>query len=141
MALKELSTNYYIKIDLTGEFSVYKSIQDRKLEKKATSFKRVVLTYKTILKQLENDRERLYYDPDFPQIIKAWHLEYEDYVNTHINGIGGKKFPLIKQYIKDVEKSLPEIVYKGCLGVTGVTVKDVYEYAKTQNFFGDTEDC
>jgi hypothetical protein len=47
----------------------------------------------------------------------------------------------MKQYIKNVDKSLPEIVCIGAVGVRGANLEEVYTYVKQKGYFGEVEDC
>lgn len=61
-----------------------------------------------------------------------------------MQGLKAKNFPLMSQYIPDIENSLPEIICKGTIGlsnITPITISDVYNYAKKYKIFNDTEDC
>ena len=71
----------------------------------------------------------------------AWEAEYEQYLLMHRYGQKSKTFPLIKKYIKDIEKTLPEIVCRGQIGVTGKTLQEIYEEVKRLGLFGQVEDC
>ena len=42
---------------------------------------------------------------------------------------------------KDIEKTLPEIVCRGQIGVTGKTLQEIYEEVKRRGLFGQVEDC
>ena len=109
MALKKCKNNQYIKIDLQGNFIIYTNEEDRLLEKEGTTFKDIKLKYDTIIKNFNQDFERKYYDPEFPKLIRLWETERDRYLRSHNQGLKNKNFPLISQYISDVEKSLPEI--------------------------------
>jgi hypothetical protein len=141
MALKELDTNHYIKLDLNGNFKVYKSSRERSQEKKAPTFEKVVTLYRTILVNLKANKERLYYDADFAILVSEWEKEYETYLRAHQYGQKHKNFPLIKKYIKDIEKTLPEIVCTGQIGVDNLTLEEVYKEVKRRGLFGKVEDC
>ncbi len=45
------------------------------------------------------------------------------------------------QYIKNIGKSLPEIVNTGRIWVEGKTLAEVYEYIKKVGYFNGVEDC
>lgn len=141
MALKNYKTNQYIKLDLEGNYLVYKSSKEREVEKSSINFKVVIAKYHSILKQLLQDFERLYYDPTFWKVIQAWENERDRYFRCHMQGLPGKNFPLISQYIKDPEGALPEILDMGQINVKGNTLQEVYEYVKHRGFFEDVEDC
>ena len=141
MALKKLENNQYIKIELDGTFKIYKTQKERTQEKKATSFDYICKKYNLIIRDLRKNTERRYYDPTFNSLIDDWQQEFDTYLRCHSQGLHESKFPLIKQFIKDVEKSLPEIICVGQLGVTGTTLTEVYDYVKQHSYFSDTADC
>jgi hypothetical protein len=47
----------------------------------------------------------------------------------------------MKKYIKDVDKSIPNIIDSGRIGVKGETLEEVYDFVKRCKIFGETEDC
>ena len=141
MALKQIISDYYIKIDLAGNFKVYKNKKARDQEKKTASFKDICSKYQLILTSLRQDTERRYYDPEFVQLIAAWQKEYSKYLSCHSQGLRETAFPLMKQYIKNIEKSLPEVICSGAVGVKGNTLEEVYDYVKQKGYFGEVEDC
>lgn len=141
MALKKIENNHYIKIELDGTFKIYKTQKDRTQEKKATSFEHVCKKYALIIRDIRKNIERRYYDPTFNNLIDDWQQEFDNYLRCHSQGLHESKFPLIKQFIKDVEKSLPEIICVGQLGVQGTTLVEVYDYVKQHAYFSDTIDC
>ena len=141
MALKKVDTNQYIKIELDGSFAIYSLSKERLQEKKATAFEKVVQFYQTTIASLWKNKERIYYDASFKPLVLAWEAEYEQYLLMHRYGQKSKNFPLIKKYIKDIEKTLPEIVCRGQIGVTGTTLQEIYEEVKRLGLFGQVEDC
>lgn len=69
MALKKIFNNQYVKIDLKGNFIIYKNIKERSLEKNSTSFLEIKKKYSQIIESLENNLEQKYYDPEFLLLI------------------------------------------------------------------------
>lgn len=141
MALKLAESNYYLKIDLQGNFKIYKTIKDRNLEKKAPTFEKISAKYAAIIKNFKQDFERRYYDPSFTELIIAWEKEAELYNLSYINGIHMNNFPLMSQYIPNIGKSLPNIVSVGRIWVKGETLAEVYDYIKKVGYFKDATDC
>lgn len=47
----------------------------------------------------------------------------------------------MKQYIKNIEQSLPDIICEGQLGVEGNTLEEVYNSVKRYGYFEEVEDC
>lgn len=143
MALKLTENNYYIKIDLQGNFTVYKTAKSRAAEKKAPPFKEVCSKYTSIITSLWRNAERFYYDPTYSELVTAWEAEANLYCQSHAHGIcqTTNKFPLMSQYIKNIGQSLPEIVSTGRIWVKGETLAEVYEYVKKVGYFSEVEDC
>lgn len=143
MALKLTKNNYYIKIDLQGNFKIYKTDKDRLAEKRAPLFEEICSKYSSIINSLWRDSERFYYDPTYPELVAAWEAEANLYYQSHTQGISQSttKFPLISQYIKNIGKSLPEIINTGRIWVKGETLAEVYEYVKEVGYFDGVEDC
>ncbi len=71
MALKLTENNYYIKIDIQGNFTVYKTAKDRVAEKKAPSFVEICSKYNSVINNLWRNAERFYYDPTYPELVAA----------------------------------------------------------------------
>ena len=141
MALKLTDSNYYLKIDLQGNFKIYKTIKDRTLEKKAPTFEEISARYETIIKNFRRDFERRYYDPSFTELIMAWEKEAELYNLSYVQGIHTNNFPLMAKYIPNIGKSLPNIVSVGRIFVKGETLAEVYDYVKKVGYFKNVVDC
>ena len=130
-----VNKDYYIRVTIEGSYYIYKNKKERLLEKKAPAREDVLKKYSDILKELQSDVEATYYLGN-TELIEQWKREFEAYVNYNRSN----KFPLMKKYIKDVVKTLPEIVNSGKITVKGNTLEEVYEYVKKYKIFGDTED-
>jgi hypothetical protein len=141
MALKLSDSNYYIKIDLHGNFKIYKTMKDRALEKKAPKFEDISLKYTSIIKSFRQDRERRYYDPNFVKTLLAWEKEAELYSSSYIRGLHVNNFPLMSKYIPNIAQSLPNIISIGHIWVKGETLAEVYEYVKKVGYFKNVVDC
>jgi hypothetical protein len=141
MALKQLNTGYYIKIDLTGNVIVYKTPKSRSLEKSAPKVEAVKNRYLAILNTFYQDKERLYYDPKFSRLFSEWKAEFQRYTQSHYQGRRIGTFPLMSSYIPNIENTLPTIIRTGKVRVKGTTLKEVYDYVKTYKFFGEVKDC
>lgn len=141
MALKKIENGHYIKLELDGTFKIYKNQKERTQEKKATPFERICLKYTAKINSLTRDLERHYYDPTFAKTIAAWRSEFEKYLRMHSQGLKSKDFPLMKQLVKDIEKSLPEIICVGQIGASGNILSEVYAEAKNKLWFSEVEDC
>lgn len=141
MALKIIDSQRYVRLDLEGHYWVYVDSQSRKNEKKATSPSIVNQKYYELIRNIYADTERWYYDPNSAQLAMNLEAEHKKYLQNLSDGITTGKYPLMKQHIKDVEKSIPNIVNSGQLGVVGTTLEEVYNFVKKVKFFGDVEDC
>lgn len=131
-----LKTNgYYIRLTLTGAYYVYPTKNCRTTEKKVPSSEVVIQKYTEIIQQLENDKEALYYF-ETPQLLEDWKNEF----NAYLNQDPSNKFLLMKAYIKNVAKTLPNFIDSGVISVKGDTLEDIYNYVKKYKIFGDTED-
>jgi hypothetical protein len=141
MALKKVNESSYIKIELDGSFKIYRSSLEREKEKQASSFVKINSLYRSILKQLRENKERQYYDPEFCQLLYAWEFEYNKYTQAHYEGKHAEGFPLMSKYFPDIENSLPDLVIRGRAGVIGNTLEEVYTNLKNCGYFGEVEDC
>lgn len=141
MALKQLSTGYYIKIDLEGNIKIYKTATDRKLEKAAPNFATVKARYRAVLNTFYQERERLYYDPIFSQQLSDWEAEFLRYNQSYVQGQAIGTFPLMRGYIKNIKATLPTIVHIGKIRVKGASLEEVYNYVKKVGYFGEVKDC
>lgn len=140
MALKIKETNQYLKLELDGSYTLYETEAARKTEKKVTPWRQVLEKYSQILWDLDWDIERRYYDPSYFVEYKAWKEEYLKYRQDIRTQTIGNKYPLMKKYIKDIEKTIPRIVSTGRLAVKGETLEEVYNSAKRYGYFGEVED-
>ena len=141
MALKQKSNNHYIKIDLDGKYTIYESEKARLDEKKATPATKINQKYYEVIKTLNANSEQLYYDPTANQVIEKLEIEHKRYCQNYQAKITSEKYPLMKKYIKDVDKSIPKVVASGKIGVVGSTLEEVYNFVKKCKIFGETEDC
>lgn len=141
MALKSISNNIYIKIDLNGNYYKYKNSQARQFEKEHTQPIQVSKKYYDLISKLRSDRELLYYDPTALKFVEDLEAEQLQYHRNAQRYITTGKYPLMKKYISDVEDSIPQIIDKGWIRVKGTTLEEIYEFVKKYKIFGETEDC
>ena len=141
MALRQKSNNRYIKIALDGTYIIYESEKARIDEKKVTSATKINQKYYELIKTLRANSEQLYYDPAAKQFVDELEIEHKRYCQNYQAKITSEKYPLMKKYIKDVDKSIPKVITKGKLGVIGNTLEEVYNFVKRCKIFGETEDC
>lgn len=125
----------YIRITLTGDYYIYPTKKQRTTEKKAASPEVVIQKYTEIIRELETDQEALYY-LGTTQLLADWRQEFNAYLKKDTSC----KFPLMKEYIKDVAKTIPNFVSAGRIMVRGNTLAEVYDYVKKYKVFGETED-
>ena len=69
MALRKIKSGEYIKVDLSGNFKIYKSSKDRQREKNTKLYLKIILKYAEVINNLSLDLERQYYDPTFKLLI------------------------------------------------------------------------
>jgi hypothetical protein len=69
MALKQINTSYYIKLDIKGNFKIYANQKDRSQEKRNPTYEEISEKYFLIISNFMKDTERRYYDPEFPKLI------------------------------------------------------------------------
>lgn len=129
------NNNYYVRLTLTGTYYIYPTKKYREIEKKVPSSETVIQKYVEIIQGLEKDKEALYY-LGTRQLLEDWKNEFNAYLNRDTSN----KFPLMKAYIKDVAKTLPNFIASGTISVRGNTLADFYEYVKKYKIFGETED-
>lgn len=141
MALLNKKNNHYIRIDLKGNYLIYKSKKARLNEKKVTSPAVINKKYWELLSNLSSDREFLYYSPNAKQYLQDLEAEHKRYLQNLTRYITTESYPLMKEYIIDVDDSIPQILSKGHVRVRGATLKEVYTFAKKYEIFGETEDC
>lgn len=141
MALKQKANNHYIKIALDGKYTIYESEKARLDEKKVTPATKINQKYYELIATLMTNSEQLYYDPAAKQLVKDLEIEHKRYCQNYHAKITSEKYPLMKKYIKDVDKSIPKVITSGRLGVVGNTLEEVYNFVKRCKIFGETEDC
>jgi hypothetical protein len=125
----------YIRLTTDGTYYIYKTKENRELEKKVTSPEEVIKKYHEIIHELEQDKEAVYYLGN-AQLLKDWRTEFFAYLDYNT----ANKFPLMKAYIEDIDESIPQFVGSGRISVKGDTLEEIYEYVKKYKIFGETED-
>lgn len=132
------TNNAYIRIKLDGTYYIYENKKARNLEKKVIKPSEIIKKYDDVLKQLESE-EGLYY-LGTSEKWKDWLEEFYEYKQCLLHKNYTKTFPLMKEYYKDVDKSIPKIISSGKISVKGNTIEEVYNYVKEHKIFGETED-
>lgn len=136
-----LPNNRYLKIlNINGEYIVYDSIENRNNTKSAPKTVEVLEKYSNIINSLLQDRERQYYDPDFVSEIQAWTDEVALYKKSIATGDTTIRFPLMKKYIKNINKTIPKIVETGQFFIQAESIKEIYEKIKQYEIFGTAEE-
>lgn len=139
MALK-LKNDRYLKLLITGEYFIYESEQNRDAEKKVISSEKVLQKYSKIIQELKQNKEQYYYDPEYRKLVANWETEALTYSYNALYFNTSGKYPLMKKHIKNIEKSIPKILFKGTIQVKGDTLEEVYAFVKKYKIFGETED-
>ena len=140
MALLIKKNNNYIRLELDGTYYIYASSKDRTAEKKATTPREVNNKYWNLLTKLSLDKEALHYVPNARKYLEDLEAEHKRYCQNCGKKITTEHYPLMKKYIKDVDKTIPNIIDSGRIGVQGETLEDVYNFIKKYKVFGETED-
>lgn len=141
MALIIKSNSYYLKLEIDGTYYIYASNKARDTEKKVTPPAIISAKYWELLNKLSQNREALHYDPTAQEYLRALEVEHKRYCQNCGKKITTETYPLMKKYIKDVDKSIPNIIDSGRIGVKGETLEEVYNFVKRCKIFGETEDC
>jgi hypothetical protein len=67
-----------------------------------------------------------------------WDAELLKYTYNYSIYNTTEKYPLIKKYIKDIEKTIPKIVIRGAIGIKANSLEELYQKVKVMNIFGDS---
>lgn len=135
-----IPNNRYVKLSLDGSYIIYESAERRLLNKEAPTIKTVLAKYSEILQKLFNDKEQMYYNPQYIKEIQKWVDESSNYKKSIHEGNTAVKLPLIKKYIKDVNNTIPRIVAAGQIKVSATTLEGVYEEIKAREIFGKKDE-
>lgn len=137
-----LPDNTYLKLELNGDYIIYKNRAARNAAKK-TSPKTVIAKYVEIIEQVsaESTAEANYYDSSYNKIVLDWLAEFTRYKNNLQKGITTEHFPLMSQYIKTVDKSIPVIIRKGHIRIPETdSLEEVYNFIKKCEVFGKLDE-
>ena len=142
-----LKDNLYFKIELDGHYVIYKNRAARTRSKKmATTPEQVLAKYAEILQSIYSP-ERNYYDyKNMIKEINEWTTEMNKYIDNLQAGVVTDTYPLMAQYVPEVDKTIPEIVERGYLGLANrySTLEEVYQCIKNHEIFGPKDkikDC
>ena len=130
-----IKDNYYFKINLDGSYFIYKNKTARNKEKKAPKPEVIIAKYKEIIAEITSIEYQRYHEKTGDE--QAWIEECQKYCLNLQNHKGGEKYPLMEQYFADVANSIPEIVSRGTIGIQAKTLKELYNYLKQKNIFGE----
>lgn len=132
----------YIKLDIDGTYTIYKTKAARNRIKKTTNFEDVINKYYEILDKLTLP-EYIYYNQNAYKEIAIWKAEFNYYYYNLTNSIYGAKYPLMEKYIPDIAKTIPEIISTGKLGYLAArvnTLEELYKLVKEKEIFGPKEE-
>lgn len=138
MALLIDKTKYF-KIDINGNYVIYKNRTARNRVKKVTPPEEVLKKYDEILVEISSLEYRRYHI-DEEDLTKAWIAEAFKYY-THAQAFNTKgKYPLMAQYIPDVDKTIPEIIISGRTGLANHVnnLEELYTLIKNSKWFGNS---
>lgn len=135
-----LTNNRYLKININGEYTIYESEENRNNIKNSVSVYSILNKYTEVIANLLQDIERRYYDPTFEIEIQKWVDEVALYKSCVYSGDTTKKFPLMKKYFKDINKTIPKIIAQGKLGIKANSLEEMYQKVKNLEIFGSIEE-
>ena len=132
----------YIKLYPNGVYEIYRSEAAREKIKYSTDAKIIIKKYVTLLKELENQMERRYYDPSgFANEYDPLEAEYQRYRYNLVNHNATEEYPLMAQYYPDVADSIPDIIEAGTTIDRAENSQEIYTIAKFKHRWGDTTDA
>lgn len=134
------TNNCYIKLNIDGNYSIYKTKADRSAELKKTNSEAIIKKYEQLLNEATPTEERGYYVPNAYDNYNKINEEFHRYLyNLSINNVTDT-YPIMHEYYKTVEKTIPEIVATGKLPFKANTLEELYNKIKQYKVFGETED-
>ena len=140
MALLNQSEEY-IKLNTNGSYDIYASQEDREKLKSSTPFETIKNKYREIIDNLFADEERQYYDSKaWEQEHQQWDKEYQRYLYDIELAKGATSYPLMEQYYPDIANSVPNIIQSGSIEIEAETGEEIYQIAKENKYWGETED-
>jgi hypothetical protein len=131
----------YIKLSQKGEFEIYTSEEARIKVKNSIPGEAILNKYLELIKNLELQEERRYYDPDWHKEYIALCTEYQDYRYDLNNCITGKEYPIMASFYPDITNSIPDIICKGIINMSVCSVEEAYTDAKQSKYWGETVDA
>ena len=132
-----LNNKSYVKFEADGTFYIYKNKTARNSNKKATTSDEVISKYSEIYFSLASKAAT------WAESTK-WKAEFDNYWE-HLQALNSEgHYPLMQQYVEDVDKTIPEIISSGELpklaDEAGGSLEKIYELAKKYEIFGKQED-
>ena len=140
MALLLKKNNCYLRIDYNGIYYIYESAKDRLAEKEAPLFSEINNKYWDLLAEWSND-ELVYYDPQAALRYKKLEIEHKRYCQNYYKNKTDEKYPIMQEFIPEINNSIPKIITTGQIGVKGNTLQEIYSFVKKYKLFEETEDC
>lgn len=139
-----LKNKTYLKFEIDGTFYVYKNKAARNRTKSAKHSSNEVLTKYTGLLMELNSAERRRYDPNWVETLSQWETELAKYRKNLQLAITNDDYPLIQQYIENINETIPEIISGGQLPKLAkeadYSLDKIYKLAKDYEIFGKKED-
>ena len=141
-----LPNNTYFKIDIDGNYTIYKNKTARNRIKRSSSPEKIIQKYDEIIKSIYS-QERNYYDyAGMTAELHIWETELASYMTDLKNHTLGNEYPLIPQYFPDVSKTIPDVIETGRLGLADRynTLEEIYNCIKDHEILGpkdEIQDC
>ena len=135
-----LKNKQYIKINLNGYYTIYKSKKYRIIDKTNPIYKKILQKYQQIIGEYQSAEYQRYHEQSIP--LTAWIAERDNYCHAINAGLTKGDFPLMAKYFPEVNKSLPGIVETGFLGFIcrKATLAEAYIAVKNYEIFGPKEE-
>jgi len=134
-----LKDNKYLKIDIYGNYIIYKNKTSRVKEKQATNPELILKKYDEIINETSSWEYVRYHEKT--GLEKQWIIEYNEYHYNLINHIMGGKYPLMAEYFPDIEDTISEIITRGQLPLRTKTLKEMYNKIKDLNLFEEAKNA
>lgn len=136
----------YIRILPDGQsYEIYATKGKRDKVKNAPTYEEVLAKYDELFKTKIPTEEALYYlteeqiKKQFPH-WKEWQDERREYIYDYQLKHGGKRYPLMEEYLPNVSDSIPDIIQSGSIAALSSEIVESYQKAKNGLYWGQTED-
>lgn len=132
----------YIKLYANGNYEIYATEDSRKKVKNSTPSDMILNKYHTLISELEEQKEKRYYDPlGFSALYDPLIREYDRYKYNLASYITTEEYPIMATYYPDVTHSIPEIIEAGGTMDGSDSAEAVYQHAKQVQRWGETTDA